>query len=254
MKFRVVMLMTAISLMPAGCASNGRHFTDEQLQKQAEIHFELGIDALNKGLLPKAFDELIQADNIQPNQPKVLDALAYAWRLRGDLEKAEKYYQKALRAGSRAATHNNYANLLVQMKRYKQAERHARKALEDPRYPNQHLAFLNLGDALLGQGKFNDAIIAYQQAAKLRPNDLLPPLKEATAYLQYDRPNYSRAILEDLRRKFPDNRMVTEKLVELLKQQHDLPAARAVLQSFQARSKSPLDRAWASDELMLLGP
>ena len=33
-----------------------------------------------------------------------------------------------------------------------------------PRYPNQDLAFINLGDALLGQEKLDEAIRSYGQA------------------------------------------------------------------------------------------
>lgn len=237
-----------LALLATGCATGpGNKSLDRD--KQAQLHYQLGIDALNKGLLPKAFEELMESDKLHANQPQVLDALAYAWRLRGDLAKSEEFYRKALRAGPLSATHNNYASLLLQLKRYSEAEREARKALEDPRYPNQNLAFLNLGDALLEQGKFNEAIEAYQQASLFRNWDPLPKVKEAQAYMRYGRENQARAILQDALHKAPDNRLVVETMVKLMKSLHDLPRARLVLENFRQATNNKLDRAWASDEI-----
>jgi len=239
----------AVALLLTGCAG-GKKVSDAQLEKQAQIHYELGIDALNKGLLPKAFDELMQSDAAKPNQAEVLDALAYCWRLRGDLDKADKMYRKALRIDSRSpATHNNYASLLLQMKRYPDAEKEARKALEDPRYPNQHLAYMILGDALLEQDHFNEAIDAYRRAGSFIPGDPLPQLKEAEAYVRYDRLNYAEALLSSLLREQPDSRDAVEMLVNLQRKQGNLPSARQTLQSFVNKARNELDRAWAKDEL-----
>jgi len=237
------------ALLLAGCAG-GKKVSDVQRDKQAAIHYELGIDALNKGLLPKAFDELMQSDAAKPNQAEVQDALAYCWRLRGDMKKAEKLYRKSLYIDSKApATHNNYASLLLQMKRYPDAEKEARKALEDPRYPNQHLAYMNLGDALLAQDHFNEAIDAYRQAGSFIPGDPLPKLKEAEAYVRYDRLNYAEALLSTLLRDQPDTRDAVEMLVNLQRKQGNLPAARQTLQTFADKTGNALDRAWAKDEL-----
>lgn len=246
----LIQLLLVLSLVMTGCAGGGKNFTKEQREKQGKIHYQLGIDALNKGLLPKAFDELIQSDHDYPNQPEVQGALAYAWRLRGDLKKSEAYYRKALYLKPDSpATHNNYASLLIQMKRYEDAEREARKALSDPRYPNQHLAFMNLGDALLNQDKFNEAITAYRQAERFVPGNPLPKLKEAQAYVRYERFNYAQALLETMLRNKPDDRAAVEMLEGLLVKQGKRPEARRVLESFIGITTSDLDRAWAKDEL-----
>jgi len=239
-----------LALLLTGCTAGGKNLTNDQREKQAKSHYQLGIDALNKGLLPKAFDELMQSDAALPNQPHVQDALAYCWRLRGNLDKAESYYRKSIRLDSKVpATHNNYANLLLDMKRYKDAESEARKALEDPRYLNQHLAYMNLGDALLEQDHFNEAITAYRQAGAFAPGNPLPGLKEAAAYIRYDRLNYAEALLATMLRSHPDNRGAVQLLVALQTKQGDLPAARKTLQTFIEKTQNDLNRAWAKDEL-----
>jgi Tfp pilus assembly protein PilF len=207
------------------------------------------VDALNKGLLPKAFDELMKSNAMHRNQAEVLDALAYAWLLRGDLKKSEAHYRKSLRIKAMAATQNNYANLLNKLGRYEEAESMARKALDDPRYPNQDLAFINLGDALLGQGKFDDAIRSYGQAQLFNSNNILPQLKVANAYLQYNRLHEARALYKTLLLQNGNRRAVVAGMLKLLKKQNDLEEARRVLVQFGRQATSAQDQAWAREEL-----
>jgi len=244
MKKSILLICLCIAL--AACGSN-KHVSEKN-QKLSKIHYELGIDALNKGILPKAFKELLEADKYEPNQAEVEDALAYAWRLRGDLKKSEAYYKKALSHSPQASTQNNYGSLLIQMKRYKDAEIVLRKALQDPTYPNQNLVFLNLGDALLEQGDFDGAINAYRQAKRFQPEDIRPQIMEAKAYIRYNRLNYARALYETLMRNYSGNRAIAEGLLDVLKKQNDLSAARDMLKAFRQHATSDLDKAWALDE------
>jgi Tfp pilus assembly protein PilF len=220
-----------------------------QREKLAKLHYQIGVDALNKGLLPKAFDELIKSNAMHRNQAEVLDALAYAWLLRGDLKKSENYYRKSLRIKALAATQNNYANLLNKTGRYKEAESMARKALDDPRYPSQDLAFINLGDALLGQGKFDDAIHSYGQAQLFNSNNILSQLKVADAYLQYDRLHEARALYKTLMLQNSNRRIVVMGMLKLLKKQNNMEEARRILVQFGHQATSTQDQTWAREEL-----
>ncbi len=242
------LLVVIPALLLAGCAS--KTGADQQLlEKQADIHYRLGVDALQKGALPKAFEELMLSDKLRPNQPNVLDALAYAWRLRGETGKAEALYKKSLRIQSRPETHNNYANLLLELKRYEAAAKQAQLALADPRYRNQHLALMNYGDALLGLQQYDEAIKQYRLAATLRPDDVQPLIREAHAYALMQHPDYAIALLESLNRQNPTHREIVEMLVTLLHQQGETKAAVSYLTAFRDRTPDALDRAWANDLL-----
>ncbi|MDQ6996933.1 MAG: tetratricopeptide repeat protein [Mariprofundus sp.] len=240
-------MLTALSL--SACASGKIDNPDKQA-RLANIHYRLGIDALGKqGMLPKAFHELIKSDEIRPDQPEVLDALAYAWLLRGDMKKSETYYLRAIHQHAGAATYNNYANLLNHMKRYEEAEKAARKALDDPRYPNQDLAFINLGDALSGQKKYKSAIAVYQEANVFNPNSDFIKLKMAHAYDKQGKLREARLLYEAALMKQQDNRAAAEGLLAVLKQQQDTGAAIAILNQFNRHAAAPLDKAWAQNEL-----
>ncbi len=243
--YPLLLLLLCCGLV-GGCATS--HASKEQKEKQARLHFQLGVDALQKGLLPKAFDELMQADKLHPNQPEVLDALAYAWRLRGNTDKAETLYKRSLRIRSRPETHNNYANLLIELHRYDEAVRQARLALADPRYRNQHLALMNLGDALLAQGHAEEALSAYQKAKLLRPEDTLPTLREAKVYLSMGKPRYAEALLKTTLRKKPQSRELTQMLVSILSKTQ--PAlAKAYLIQFKDHATDEMDKAWAEEQM-----
>lgn len=236
----------------SGCQSNPK-MAPEKVDRRAELHYQVGIDALHKNQLPKAFDELMMSDELKPRQPEVLDALAYAWRLREDYERSEQYYKKALSAGGGATTHTNYGSLLVVLQRYSEAEEQLQKALQDPRYRNQHLAWINLGDVYIAQDKFNEAIEAYRQAKIINPRQDISRLKEAEAYVKYNRLNYAQALYETLFRDYPADRKILEGLLGVLDRRGDLPSQRRHLKAFQQSSSSKLDQAWAADELERLG-
>ena len=247
---RLTIALAIVAITCAGCSTN--HKQAEQQEQLAKLHYQLGVDALRKGMLPKAFDELMESNAMRPNQPEVLDALAYAWLLRGEMTKAEEFYRKSLRAKQMASTQNNYANLLNKLGRFQEAEAMARQALDDPRYPNQDLAFINLGDAQLGQGHFEEALHSYGQAQLFNSDSLLPQLKTANAYAQNNRFNEAEALYRTLLLKQKDNRVIAEGLLGMLKKQDRLSDARQLLNDFSRNSSIPQDKAWAWDELKQL--
>lgn len=238
------------TLLLAGCQSSANKQLSEADQlKRVKIHYQIGLDALHKNQLPKAFDELMKAEAIDPHDVEVLDALGYAWRLRGNFKKSESYYLRAIRSGASSSTYTNYGSLLLEMKRYADAKVQLDKALEDPRYRNQFVAYINLGDALLGLGKFDDAIHAYRQAGLFNPEQSFSRIKEADAYVSYKRYNYAQALYESILRENGHNRVALEGLLKLLKLRNDRATARKHLKAFKEISISELDRAWAADEL-----
>lgn len=242
-------ILIICALLLVGCQSNANKVDQEKQLKRAKLHYQIGLDALHKNQLPKAFEELMLAEEIDPNQPEVLALLAHAWRLHGNFEKSESYYKRAIRSGAGSATHNNYGSLLLELNRFSDAKIQLEKALEDPRYRNQFIAYINLGDALLGLQKLDDAIHAYRQASAFNPRQTISRIKEAQAYVAYNRLNYARALYETMLREEPKNRAAIEGLLKVLKLQKDISTAQAQLKTFREHSVSELDRAWAADEL-----
>jgi len=248
----LVMILMGLAVTLTGCS--GSHKMEQSKQeKLAKLHYQMGLDALHKNQLPKAFDELMMAEKLSPDMPENLDTLAYAWRLRGNLKQSEVYYKKAIRAGSGSISHTNYGGLLIELERYKEAKEHLLKALEDPRYHGQYIATILLGDALFGLKEYEEAINSYRQAGLMSPNQTITRLKEARAFTALQRRNIAKALYETILRDEPNNRTALEGLLEIFAVNNDKQSARLQLQNFIGQpSVSKLDRAWATDELVKL--
>ncbi|MDQ7005589.1 MAG: hypothetical protein Q9N67_11990 [Ghiorsea sp.] len=225
---------------------------DLNADKRAKLQYQLGLDALHKGLIPRAFEKLYLSDKIRPNQPKTLDAIAYAWRLRGDNKKAKIFYQRAIEHGAGSASFNNYGSLLIELGKFEQAIENFNLALEDPRYRNQDLVFVNMGDAFLGLNNLEQAVMSYRKAGILSKNWTYPKMKEAAAYTQFNRPTYAQAIYETLLRKEPANQDALRELIILLKGKGQKQLLRLYIQKFIEKTSDPLHQAWAKDELIIL--
>jgi len=251
LRYGSVLLLT-LTLILSGCSSAAKKAEDEMQVRRAKLHYQIGWDALNKNQLPKAFEEFMLADKLDPNQPDTLSALAYAWRLRGELERSENYYKRAIRAGADSSAYNNYGSLLLEMKRYKDAKKQLLKALEDPRYRNQFIAYINLGDAYVGLQNLEEALKTYRQAGSFNLKQTLSRIKEAEAYLAFGRVSAAEEVYRELLADNPNNRAIVEGMVNALKRRHAYTAARAQLRDFRDASTSKEDRTWASEELRKL--
>ena len=247
MKVSHLFLCLLIALI-SGCQSSSKAQL-EMDQKRAKLQYQIGVDALHKNQMPKAFQSLIKSNEIYPNQPEVLDALAYAWRVRGDLVQAEDYYKQALHAGAGATTHTNYGSLLVSQGRYAEAEKELRQALTDPSYNRQFVAFVNLGDALAGLKQYDGAVMNYRKAGLLQPRSSLPALKEARVYKESGRLDYAASLYETLLRSDPADQVVLADYLELLKAQHDSSTARKFLNDFRGQVQDAPQKIWASEQL-----
>lgn len=241
------------SLVLSGCQSSAiQKQNEDDVKKRASLHYSLGIDALHKGFVPKAFEELMLADSIEPKNAATLDAIAYSWRLRGNPKEAKKYYQRAIRYKPAPATRNNYGSLLIEMGEYKEAVKQLKLALDDPRYSKQDLAFTNLGDALAGLKDYEAAIAAYRKAQLIAPRWTYPRLREAAAYVAMKRPNYAQALYETILRSEPTNQQALQGLLVLLHDKGEENAIKTHLQTFIKHTTNPLQKAWAKDELAQL--
>ena len=244
---RLLPVALLLGLLATGCSA-GRDRDDALRIKQAHIHYEMGIDALRKGNIPIAFRELMRAQSYQPNDAEILAALALAWRYRGDLKRSRALYERALAIHPTPAMHNNYGSLLLQMGDPKGAEKQFRIALDDPRYPRQELAFINLGDALTAQRRFDQAINAYRQATMINPRQTISILREAAAFVASGRKPYAEALLLTTLRRRPALKEAVAAVLPLLREHHATREALALLARYRrAVGSRPEEEGWARE-------
>ncbi|MDX8378150.1 MAG: hypothetical protein R8L53_09030 [Mariprofundales bacterium] len=228
------------------CVAVSKHTPHEK----AMLHYRLGTNALANKNLPKAFKELLRAESLEKNNIKILDALGLAWRMRGELTKSEEYYAKAMRYNPSSATHNNYGSLLLQMQRAQDAELQFRLALNDPRYEKADIAAINLGDSLVMQQRWQDALRSYKQAKLLNPKQNISDLKKAKVYFLMRNYKQARYMYLQLLNRQPDSQPVMAEMLILLEKTHQFDEASQLLMTFLDSTNHQNDRVWAEQQLL----
>ncbi len=244
-----IAIVTALAL--SSCQSTPSS-TPHDAAHRAHLHYQLGLEALHQNMLPKAFSELIQANDLLPDQPETLDALAYAWRMRGDFEQSERLYQQAISHHPDSAIYNNYANLLLEMKRYDDAKVQLDIALNDPTYAHQDIAYTNLGDVLIGMGQRGAAQHAYQIAINIEPQQRSARLKLARSFIEQGDKSSALTQYMYLLKQAPADMEPLQEIVVLLKQQQHWQQLRTLLRHAQQEPIASHDMAWIEDELTSL--
>jgi Tfp pilus assembly protein PilF len=140
-------------------------------RRQAEIHHDLGVEALRAGRFPDALREFDIALGLD-------DRFADAWRGRalvldlgfGRNDEAEKDYRRALALRpSFSEAHNDLGQLLARTGRYPEAIAEFDAALESMLYKEPYVARCNKGLALYRMGRKEEGIAELRTTLQLAP-------------------------------------------------------------------------------------
>jgi type IV pilus assembly protein PilF len=159
-------LAVAVAAASVACAHASR-----KDRHAAEIHHDLGVEALRNGRPQDAlreFDDALRKD----------DGFAEAWRGRGlvldhgfgRLDEAEKDYRRALEIRpSFSEVHNDLGQLLARTGRYPEAIAEFDAALENMLYKEPYLARANKGLALYRMGRKDEGIAELRATVQVAP-------------------------------------------------------------------------------------
>lgn len=121
---------------------------------------------------------------------------------RREVETAVADLEKAVRIAPQfSAAWNNLGTIAYQSRQYARAEEDFRKALDDD--PASFEALVNLGGALLSEGKMDEALAYNSQAALRRPNDALANSQLGLTYFATGSLDLGQKYLEIARRIDP---------------------------------------------------
>ncbi len=117
------------------------------------------------GRIPEAKGYLEKAIDLDPAWGRPYNLMAVLCRAEGDMAGAEAQALAALeRDPDEVAAHNNYANLLVALERFDEAETHYRVAIEaNARHPKP---YYNLACLFSLQGRVDEAVAHLREAFK----------------------------------------------------------------------------------------
>ena len=148
-----------------------------QYQKALEIkpdvrqaHNNLGIVLAECGRVDEAIAHYRKALEIEPDYADAYNNLGIALANRGQLDEAIDDYRKALKIKpDYAEAHNNLAIALGRQRTVRRGHRPVPKGAGNQARLGAGLHY-NLGNALTGGGRFDEAIAEYQKALELKPD------------------------------------------------------------------------------------
>src|SRR5512138_3602667 len=164
---RALALAAALLAVPA-CV----HGPSARDRRSAEIHFDLGVEALRAGRFPDALRELDAALAID-------DGFAEAHRARGlvldlgfgRLDEAEREYRRALQLRpSFSEAHSDLGQLLARTGRWDEAIAEFDAALGNMLYKEPYVARCNKGLALWRMGRRDEGVAEMRACLALAPS------------------------------------------------------------------------------------
>jgi len=157
----------ALAALALGCA----HGPSAKDRRTAEIHHDLGVEALRNGKAPEALKEFEQAIALDPGFAEAHRGLGLVLDHGfGRTEEAERSYRKALELKPVfPETQNDLGRLLARTGRYEEALAAFDAALAEMTYREPHIARCNKGQALYRMGRRVDGIAEMKACLTLAP-------------------------------------------------------------------------------------
>jgi type IV pilus biogenesis/stability protein PilW len=155
------------ALLLAACA----HGPTKKEIKTAEIHHDLGLEALQKGAPPDALREFDASLAAWPDMPEAHLGrgltLEYGF---GKLKEAEAEYRLAIKLKpAYSEAHNNLGQLLARTGRYDESLAEFDEALASPFYREPWVARCNKGQALYRMGRRDEGYREFRTCLTIAP-------------------------------------------------------------------------------------
>jgi Tfp pilus assembly protein PilF len=148
------------------------HAPSARDRKSAEIHHDLGVEALRAGRGPDALKEFDEAVQLDPAFPEARLGRALVLELAfGKLAEAEAEYREAIRLRpAYAEAHNDLGQLLAKRGRHEEAIAEFDAALAEMLYREPWVARCNKGQALFRSGRREEGIAEMKACLALNPS------------------------------------------------------------------------------------
>ncbi len=154
-------------LLLAGCVTTETGvFTEKKDPKKAvQLSVEAARGYIQRGNWEAAKRHLRSAQEADPNNAEVQEALGLVFQNTGEFELADQHFRKAVSLdGSSSRIRNNYAVYLYQQKRYEDAASQLEKVVADTLYEGRPNAYVNLGLVRMKLKQYEPARAAFDRA------------------------------------------------------------------------------------------
>ncbi|MDA8174452.1 MAG: tetratricopeptide repeat protein [Nitrospiraceae bacterium] len=158
MMLKKSLLPVLLTLALAGCAT-------VQDYREGQLHYKLGLSALNDGRYQAAFVEFQKALKYDNSNEKVYNALGYTYIQFQELDKAKMSFQKAVSLDHKySEAYNNLCLVDYGLHQYDGAIAACKKALANKLYETPDKAYYNLGKAYYRKKDYPAAVTAFKES------------------------------------------------------------------------------------------
>ncbi|MCK9229842.1 MAG: tetratricopeptide repeat protein [Syntrophales bacterium] len=196
----LVAVLVVPLVMASACA------TDYRNREMAEMHLRTGIASIESGQFTEALRELFEARRLNPDDPRVYYHLGVSYYARGMRGDALSAFIRAVELRPDYSEALNYLGLIrFEEKDYSGAISYFQKALENILYDTPEFSLFNMGRAWREQRADDRALSFFEEAARVRPNRILPLvlMNMGTLLLTMDRPDEALKHLRESVRMAP---------------------------------------------------
>ncbi len=168
MRTRALTVLTLIAAL-AFCAS-AQSKTQKAQQKDPKYQYNLGLFHLNQNNVDEAVKLFEKTLSLDPRFYLAYNGLGLAHSMRGRLEDAVKAYLRCLEINPQfTEARNNLGTVYQEMNRLDEAESEFRTALLDPAYQKRELPYFNLARLCYLRGRIDEALDNVDKSLQLQP-------------------------------------------------------------------------------------
>ncbi|MFQ3573227.1 MAG: tetratricopeptide repeat protein [Thermodesulfovibrionales bacterium] len=177
-----VSVVLIILLLFISCAAQPKK-PAEDVQKEAEYYYKMGISSLNEGNLKMAYVQLHKAYELDQGNLDILNSLGIVFMKLGEDNKAMEFFKRVISIDNKySEAYNNVGVIHLQNGRYKDAIEAFNNTLLNPLYKFPERGYYNLGNAYYRIGQYDKALKAFQTSIRLSPNFSLPYYGSSLVY------------------------------------------------------------------------
>lgn len=182
------------ALLTACVTTTTGPFTEKVSEKKAlESYIALGYGYLADGKVALAKQRTERALEIDPNNAEAHTVMAMIWQQEGELELAEKHFEKALsERDDIAKTNHLYGEFLMSQGKYLQAITSLKRVSLELDYPDRPKTYQDLGLCYLQTQQPELALTAFKKAQRLDPS--MPEPHYQAANLAFEKGEFEYAI------------------------------------------------------------
>lgn len=157
----VVSFVLILIFANLGCTSHGKN------EELAQRHFDLGNSFYAAGKYPQALKELLLARKLHPANPLIINSLAVTYQARGRSDLAIQTFNELLQVYPNFTEgRNNLARVLIETKRFNEAQSEISKVKKDLTYGSLDKLYLNEGLLYFDQQQYEKALEPFTKSVQ----------------------------------------------------------------------------------------